>query len=101
MWSSLITGVLVTLAATILTGGLALGPLSMMAIGGATALLSATAKAAVNKEILGDEFDSKDKAELVAKEVITALVTMGTTYYAQRLLSAVSGLGTVARQANA
>ncbi len=100
-WSSLITGVLVTLAATILTGGLALGPLSMMAIGGATALLSAKAKAAVNKEILGDEFDSKDEADLVAKEVITALVTMGTTYYAQRILSVVSGLGTAARQANA
>jgi hypothetical protein len=87
MWASLITSVLITLAATILTGGLALGPLGMMAIGGVTMLLSAHAQAAVNKSILQDEFDLKDKKELITKEVMTGLVTMGTTFFAQGLLS--------------
>ena len=87
MWASLITSVLITLAATILTGGLALGPIGMMAIGGVTMLLSAKAQAAVNKQILGDEFDLKDEKELITKEVMTGLVTMGTTFFAQGLLS--------------
>jgi hypothetical protein len=92
MWASLITSVLLTIAATILTGGLALGPLGAMAIGGVTMLLSAHAQAAVNKDILQDEFDSKDKADLVAREVMTGLVTMGTTFFAQGILS-VAGKG--------
>jgi len=101
MWASLIVGTLVTIVATILTGGLALGPVAMMAIGAATAALSATAKSMVNKEILDNEWDSKDTSELIAKEVITGIVTMGTTYYAQKLLTAVGSVGTIAKQANA
>ncbi len=87
MWASLITSVLITLAATILTGGLALGPIGMMAIGGVTMLLSAKAQAMVNKQILQDEFDAKDEKELITKEVTTGLLTMGTTFFAQGLLS--------------
>jgi len=101
MWASLIVGTLVTIAATILTGGLALGPVAAMAIGGATAALSAAAKSLVNKSILDNEWDRQDTHELIAKEVITSLVTIGTTYYAQKLLAAVGAVGTVAKQANA
>jgi hypothetical protein len=101
MWASLVVGTLVTIAATILTGGLALGPVAAMAIGGATAALSAAAKSLVNKSILDAEWDSRDTHELIAKEVITSLVTIGTTFYAQKLLAAVGSVGTVAKQANA
>ena len=101
MWASLITSVLVTIAATILTGGLALGPMGMLAIGGITCLLSAHAQAAVNKEILQDEFDDKDKRELITREVVTGLVTLGTTYYAQRLISVVGKIPSALGQANA
>ena len=88
MWAALITSVLLTVVATILTGGLALGPIGAMAIGGVTMLLSAKAQAAVTKDILKDEFDSKDEAEMVTREVMTGLVTMGTTFFAQGILSA-------------
>ncbi len=101
MWASLIVGTLITIVATILTGGLALGPMAAMAIGLATAALSATAKSMIMKDTMGDEFDSKDKADLIAEEMLTAVLTMGTTFFAQKIMSSVKGLATVAKQANA
>ncbi|MBP8810203.1 MAG: DUF4157 domain-containing protein [Kofleriaceae bacterium] len=100
-WAALIVGVIVTLVATVLTGGLATGAVAMFAISAATAALSATAKALVMKEYLGDEFDSKDQSEMIAKEVITGIVAAGTTFYAQKLLSAVGNATSLAKQANA
>ena len=97
-WASLIVGTVVTIAATVLTGGLATGPVAMMALAGATAALSATAKSLVMEEVLEGEWDREDAARMVATEVITGLVTMGTTYYAQRLLAAASGAATFAKQ---
>ncbi|HEU4614874.1 MAG TPA: hypothetical protein VFS15_22435, partial [Kofleriaceae bacterium] len=101
MWASLIVGTLVTVVATILTGGLALGPVAAMAVGAATAALSATAKSYVNKQILDNEWDSKDTNELIAHEVLTSVVTIGTTYYAQKFLATLGGLSSAARQATA
>jgi hypothetical protein len=92
MWAALIVSVLLTVVATILTGGLALGPIGAMAIGGVTMLLSAKAQAAVTKDIMKEEFDTKDEADMVTKEVMTGLVTMGTTFFAQGILS-VAGKG--------
>ncbi|HEY5937677.1 MAG TPA: hypothetical protein VIU61_23680 [Kofleriaceae bacterium] len=97
-WAALIVGVVLTIVVTVLTGGLATGPVAMLALAGATAALSATAKSLVMEQILDGEWDNKDAADMITKEVITGIVTAGTTFYAQKLLAAAAGMTKLAKQ---
>jgi hypothetical protein len=97
-WAALIVGVVLTIVVTVLTGGLATGPVAMLALAGATAALSATAKSLVMEQILDGEWDNKDAADMISKEVITGIVTAGTTFYAQKLLAAAAGMTKLAKQ---
>lgn len=101
-WASMIVGVLVTAILTVLTGGLATGPLAALFFTTAIAGCSALAKAGVNKLVMGEDYEFKDEGvKMIGREMLTAFITCGTTMIAQKLVSTVSSAGTLARQARA
>jgi hypothetical protein len=88
-WAALIVGALIATVLTVITFGAALGPAAMLMVGAAATFLSAGAKALVMENILQGEYDKEDAVKDITKEVITGLVTLGTTYFAQRILATV------------
>jgi hypothetical protein len=98
-WAALIVGALIATVLTVITFGAALGPAAMLAVGAAATFLSAGAKALVMENILQGEYDKEDAVKDITKEVITGLVTLGTTYYAQRLLATVGAAAKLGGQA--
>ncbi len=99
-WMSMIIGVLVTAVLTVLTGGLATGPLAALFFTTAIAGVSAGAKALVNEAVLAEDYDLKDEGvKMIGKEMLTAFITAGTTMMAQKFVSSVAGVTKLGRQA--
>jgi hypothetical protein len=102
MWMSLIIGVLVTCILTVLTGGAATGFAAMLFWSAVTAGASAAAKAAINEAVLGSDYDFSDEGvKMIGKEMLTAVITAGTTFVAQKMVAGVAGMTTLSRQARA
>jgi hypothetical protein len=102
MWMSLIIGVLVTCILTVLTGGAATGFAAMLFWSAVTAGASAAAKAAINEAVLGSDYDFTDEGvKMIGKEMLTAVITAGTTFVAQKMVAGLSGATTLSRQARA
>jgi hypothetical protein len=102
MWMSLIIGVLVTCILTVLTGGAATGFAAMLFWSAVTAGASAAAKAAINEAVLGSDYDFSDEGvKMIGKEMLTAVITAGTTFVAQKMVAGLSGATTLSRQARA
>jgi hypothetical protein len=101
-WMSMIIGVLVTAVLTVLTGGLATGPLAALFFTTAIAGVSAGAKALVNEAVLAEDYDLKDEGvKMIGREMLTAFITAGTTMIAQRMVAGVSSMTTLGSQARA
>jgi hypothetical protein len=101
-WLSMIVGVLVTAVLTVLTGGLATGPLAALFFTTAIAGVSAGAKALVNEAVLAEDYDLKDEGvQMIGKEMLTAFITAGTTMIAQKMVAGVAGMTSLGRQARA
>lgn len=99
MWMSLIVGVLVTAVLTILTGGLATGPLAALFFTTAIAGVSAGAKALVNEAVLAEDYDLSDEGvKMIGKEMLTAFISAGTTMLAQKAMAGLAGVTKLGRQ---
>lgn len=99
MWMSLIIGALVTAVLTVLTGGLATGPLAALFFTTAIAGVSAGAKALVNEAVLAEDYDLSDEGvKMIGSEMLTAFITAGTTMLAQKAMAGLQGVSKLARQ---
>jgi hypothetical protein len=70
-WAALIVSVLITLLVTVLTAGMATGPMAVILLGMVTGAAAATGSALVNEAILGVDYEKKD----ALKEIATGAVT--------------------------